>query len=60
MITNFTDPKDDRTDTVSLTFNNAKYAAVYHKGETTVYTLVNGGFTVTLASGDGVFVVPLP
>ena len=60
MITNFTDPKDDRADTVSLTFNNANYAAVYHNGETTVYTLVNGRFNVTLASGDGVFVVPLP
>jgi hypothetical protein len=58
LITNFTDPKDKKTDSVSLKFNGASSVLVYHAGTSESKKLDNGKFVYSLVPGDGVFVVP--
>ena len=58
LITNFSDPKLNATDTVSISFYNATHALVYHYGVAEVVELVNGKLEYTLDAGDGIFVIP--
>ncbi len=59
MISNQSYSLDRMTDTVSVKFKNAKKALVIEKGEQKEVELVNGQYTVQLAPGSGVFVIPL-
>ena len=60
MITNYANPADNKTDRVSLTFNDAKAVAVYRLAEKRVLLLnEDGTFNITLQPGEGIFVVPL-
>jgi hypothetical protein len=58
LIQNFTDPAESKTDDVSVTFNNATHALVYHGTEKSVVELQGGTYDVSIAPGDGVFVIP--
>lgn len=50
-------PGEDISDSVSVTFNNAKKLLVYEHGE---QKIVNGNkYTFTLGAGEGQFVIPL-
>lgn len=58
LITNFSDPKSEAKDTVSVTFYNATHALVYHYGVAEYVELNNGTLEYTLDEGDGIFVIP--
>ena len=58
MITNFSDPVRNLSDTVKITFTDGDYVIVYKDGIRTIQTLNNGQLSVTLGAGDGVFVIP--
>lgn len=59
MITNQSYSLDRMTDTVSVKFKNANKALVIENGEQKTVTLENGQYTVRLAPGSGVFVIPV-
>lgn len=59
MVTNFSDPKDGKTDTVELTLKEANKAVVYVNGERTVMDVTGGKITVELAAGEAAFVIPV-
>jgi hypothetical protein len=59
MITNQSYSLDRMTDTVSVQFKNAKKALVVENGEQKTVELEKGKYTVQLAPGGGVFVIPL-
>ncbi len=59
MLSNITDPADETTAEVTITFNGAKKAVVYKKGRVLIYPLEDGTATFTLGSGEGQFVIPL-
>ncbi len=58
MIVNVTDPDDSLTSVVTVNFADADMAIVYVDGEETIVTLSNGTLSVSLAPGEGVFVIP--
>ena len=58
MLVNATDPEDNLTSNVSVTFQDAQKAIVYVEGVEQEVTLTNGTYTTTLAPGAGVFVIP--
>ena len=58
MLVNATDPADDTETEVTVTFCDATKAIVYIKGEETEIELVDGTYKTTLATGEGVFVIP--
>ena len=58
MVTNFSDPEDGRTDTVSLSFAGAERAVVYIDGVRQVCDAENGALTLSLAPGRAAFVIP--
>ncbi|MBQ4269458.1 MAG: hypothetical protein IJB97_07425 [Clostridia bacterium] len=59
MITNQSYSLDRMTDTVSVQFKNAKKALVVENGEQKTVELEKGKYTVQLAPGSGVFVIPV-
>lgn len=58
MVTNFSDPEDGRTDTVSLSFAGAERAVVYIDGVRQVCDAENGALTLSPAPGRAAFVIP--
>ena len=59
MVTNFTDPNNKRTNTVTLTFSNCDKAAVYINGKLVVVDVSGGNVKFELLPGNAAFVVPL-
>ena len=57
-VTNFTDPLDNFTDQVTFTFHGAGNAVVYRNGDATTQPVYNNQLTISLAPGEGVFVIP--
>ncbi len=58
MLVNATDPADNITETISVTFNNANHAKVFVNGVESTVELVNGVYEATLTPGQGIFVIP--
>ncbi len=58
MLVNATDPEDNLTSNVSVTFKDAQRAIVYVEGVEQDVALNNGTYTTNLAPGAGVFVIP--
>ncbi len=58
VITNFSDPSLLAKDKVSLDFNGANAALVYHGNQKSVVELNSSHFEMTLDEGDGIFVIP--
>lgn len=59
MIVNATEPGQDMSDSVTVTFREASKALAYIQGEEQTIELENGTYTFELASGEGVFVIPI-
>lgn len=59
MVTNFTDPIEQRTDQVELELYEANKAIVYVRGVPTVYDLEDGKLTLDILPGDAAFVIPV-
>lgn len=59
MFVNYTDPYFDKSDTVTVKFNNARAALVYRLGQKMVVPLDKGEYTFKLYPGEGRFVIPL-
>lgn len=59
MIANATDPGQNRSDSVTITFREATKALVYINGEEQTIELKDGTYTFDLESGGGVFVIPI-
>lgn len=59
MIANASGPREGTSTKVTLTFNDADSAIVYIDGIKNTVKLTDGTYTVTVPSGEGVFVVPL-
>ena len=58
MITNYTEPTDEITNTVTVKFEkDISKARVYRKGEPTEYDLKDGTLTLDLEPGEGAFVI---
>ncbi len=61
-IVNATTPEEDKSNTVTVTFDNATRAMVYNPAANVygeVVDLTNGTYTANLGSGEGQFVIPL-
>ena len=58
LISNFSDPSLLKKDVVSLRFNGADSALVYHGQTKEVVELSSSNFEITLDEGDGIFVIP--
>lgn len=58
MLVNATDPSDNKSATVDVTFNDADHAKVYIDGVESIVELTNGAYSATLAPGEGIFVIP--
>lgn len=58
MIVNAADPIDNPEDKVSVKFDGYDYATLYVKGEPETVGLTDSVLTLTLGSGEGVFVIP--
>ena len=59
VILNATDPGKDEKDSVTITFREASKAIAYIQGEEQTIELKDGTYTFELASGEGVFVIPI-
>lgn len=59
MIVNATDPGQNLPNSVTIKFREASKALAYINGEETTITLEDGSYTFELASGEGVFVIPI-
>ena len=59
MLVNFADTYYDRENTVTLELRGATRAMVYIAGQPQMVELENGTYTVTLAPGEGQFIIPL-
>ena len=59
MIVNVTDPGKNISDEVTVTFKEATKAIVYVQGEEQTVDLKDGSYTFKLASGEGVFAIPI-
>ena len=59
MVTNFTNPYNNLSDTVRIEFKNAKKVACYINGVEKIYNLSNNTLKIKLAAGEGVFMIPL-
>ena len=58
MITNFTEPTDEISNTVTVQFDSGiTKARVYRKGEPSDHSLKEGTLTLDLEPGEGVFVI---
>lgn len=59
MIVNSTEPTENKTDTVTISFYKATKAIAYIHGEEQTITLENGSYTFEIGAGEGVFVIPI-
>ncbi len=61
MVVNAHNPRDGKTDTVTLTFDDASVTdvIVYLNGAPSMMTVTNGSVTLDLPAGEGAFVVPV-
>ena len=59
MVANAEGPRPGKTATVTLTFNSATKAMIYKGTSCETASLTGGVCTVTLASGEGAFVIPI-
>ena len=60
MVTNSTNPYDDLTAKVSLSFSSAyKGALIVQNGEEKIVTLKNGKLSLELPATDAAFIIPL-
>ena len=59
MIVNATDPGQNLSNTVTVTFKQASKAMIYVEGEEKIVDLEDGSYTFELKSGEGVFAIPL-
>lgn len=59
MIVNATEPSENKTDTVTISFYKATKALAYIHGEEQTITLENGSYTFEIGAGEGVFVIPI-
>lgn len=59
MLSNLTDPGEDKPTNVTVTFKDANAVLVYKKGRTEKFSLKNGKYTTVLGSGEGQFVIPV-
>lgn len=59
IVTNFTDPIYSMKDTVHFTFADANRAVVYRNGERKIYEVKDNQLEITLASGEGIFLIPV-
>lgn len=57
-IVNATDPGQNLSDSVTITFREASSAIAYVNGEEQTITLQDGTYTFDLGSGEAVFVIP--
>ncbi len=57
-VSNFSDPLENQWDEVSFTFWGARSAVVYRNGEATVQPVYQNQLKISLAPGEGVFVIP--
>ena len=59
MVTNFSDPINQRTAHVQLSLLDANRAIVYLRGVPTVVDVIDGNLELDIAPGDAMFVIPL-
>ncbi len=59
MVVNFTDPVYALNDAVHLEFKDANRAVVYRNGERKIYEVKDNKLDLTLACGEGVFIIPV-
>lgn len=59
MIVNSTEPSDNKTDEVKISFYKATKALAYINGEEQTIMLKDGSYTFKLGAGEGVFVIPI-
>lgn len=59
MLVNFSDPLDNKENTVTLELRGATRAVVYIQGESQIVDLADGTYTATLQPGEGQFIIPL-
>ncbi len=59
MVTNFSSPFDNRSNTVTLHFENCKKVIICKKGRRIVETVKGNKLTLDMGSGEGFFVVPI-
>ena len=59
MFVNYSDPYFDKTDKVTVKFNNARAALMYRRGQKMVVPLNKGEYTFKLTPGEGRFIIPL-
>lgn len=57
MVTNFSNPFEEQTDSVRIEFKDASKAAIYTKGECYVYEIKNNLLEFALEPGQGAFVI---
>jgi hypothetical protein len=58
-VVNATDPGQNKSNNVTVEFKKATKAIAYIQGEKTEIELEDGKYTFSLASGEGVFVIPI-
>lgn len=58
MVANAEGPRTSNNGSVTLTFQNATHAKVYHNGICTTQQLTGKELTVKLNTGEGAFVIP--
>ena len=59
LIANASNPANDITTEVTVQFKDATRAVVYIDGEQTIVTLNGGTYTVSVPSGEGIFIIPI-
>lgn len=59
MVVNVADPDFDDSASVTLTFNDCDYVAIYKKGERVLAKTENGVLKLNLGSGEGYYVIPM-
>ena len=59
MIVNSTEPSENKTDEVKISFYKATKALAYINGEEQTITLKDGSYTFKLGAGEGAFVIPI-
>jgi len=59
MLVNATEPSENKTDEITISFYKATKAIAYINGEEQTITLKDGSYTFKLGAGEGVFVIPI-
>ena len=59
MVTNYTDPKNSKTNVVELTLSGCTKAAVYINGKLVTVDVIGGKVKIELLKGNAAFVIPL-